>query len=49
MIVRRFLFETKCGEMLLSFLERRVGLAVVKADWLGDQRSGNPVVASEAR
>jgi hypothetical protein len=47
MFVRRFLFQTKLGEMLLVFLERKVGLAVVQADWLGAQRSGEPKHLSE--
>lgn len=47
MILRWLLFETKMGGLLLAFLERRAGLAVVMADWLGDQRSGEPVAAGE--
>ncbi len=47
MFVRWFLFETKVGEALLVFLERKIGLAVVQADWLGAQRSGQPAAASE--
>ena len=47
MFVRWFLFQTKVGELLLVFLERKVGLAVVQADWLGAQRSGQPKHLSE--
>lgn len=47
MFVRWFLFETKAGEVLLVFLERKVRLAVVQAEWLGAQRSGQPAAASE--
>ncbi len=36
-LLERFLFETKLGEWLLCQLERR-GLAIVKADWLAEQR-----------
>lgn len=32
MLVRRFLFETKIGEWLLTVIERRLGLCVVEAD-----------------
>ena len=47
MVVRWFLFETGFGELLLAFLERRIGLAVVSADWLGRQRSGRPKAVGE--
>ncbi len=47
MMLRQLLFETKMGELLLAFLERRVGLAVVRADWLGDHPSGKPVTGGE--
>ena len=36
------LFETKLGELLLSLLERRTGLAIVRSDWLSGQSSGRP-------
>ena len=49
MFVRRMLFETKMGELLLEFLEQQVGLAVVQADWLAVQRSGKPEAVREAR
>ena len=49
MMVRWFLFETKCGEWLLTILERRLGLAVVSAEWLAVQPGGEPVAASEVR
>jgi len=42
MLLRWLLFETKLGEMLLAFLERAAGLAVVNAEWLGTQPSGEP-------
>ena len=42
MIVRRFLFQTKLGEMLLALFERTTGLAVVHADRLGEERCGLP-------
>lgn len=42
MFLRWLLFETKAGELLLAFLEHRTGLAVVDAEWLGQQRSGVP-------
>ena len=47
MIVKWFLFETKVGLWLLALLERKVGLAVVNADWLGRQPSGWPVTTVE--
>ena len=43
MLLSRFLFETKIGEMLLVLLESRFGLAVVQAKALAEQRSGRPV------
>ena len=49
MVLRWLLLETKVGELLLAFLERRAGLAVVRADWLGAQSSGEPVAAGEVR
>ncbi len=49
MLVRKFLFETKLGELLLAFLERKAGLAVVQADWLDAQRSGEPKAAVEVQ
>jgi hypothetical protein len=42
MILRKLLFETKLGELLLVTLERKVGLAVVQADWLAVQPAGEP-------
>lgn len=47
MIVKWFLFETKVGLWLLALLERKVGLAVVSADWLGRQPSGFPTEAMD--
>jgi hypothetical protein len=40
MFLKRLLFETRIGELLLAFLERRLGLAVVQVDWLEVQSSG---------
>jgi hypothetical protein len=42
MLVRWFLFDTRVGEMLLVFLEKTAGLAVVNAEWLATQHSGEP-------
>jgi hypothetical protein len=49
MFIRRLLFETKLGELFLMFLEQKVGLAVVQADWLAVQRSAAPEAVREAR
>lgn len=49
MIVRWLLFETRLGEWLLIFLEQKIGLAVVSADWLAGQRSGEPMAAREVQ
>jgi hypothetical protein len=46
MIIRWVLFETKLGELLLVLLERHVGLAVVRADWVAEQCCGEPTSAS---
>jgi hypothetical protein len=48
-MIRWLLFETRVGEVLLVLLERHVGLALVQANWLADQRSGEPTAASEAQ
>jgi hypothetical protein len=45
MIIRWILFETQLGELLLVLLERHVGLAVVRADWLAEQGCGEPTSA----
>ncbi len=45
MIIRWILFETRLGEQLLVLLERHVGLAVVRVDWLAARRSGEPKAA----
>ena len=37
------------GEVFLVFLERRMGLAVVQAEWLAMQPSGEPAAVSEAQ
>ena len=49
MILRWLLFETRLGELLLVCLERYVGLAVVQADWLASQPSGQPRTMSEVQ
>jgi len=46
MVVKWFLFETRVGLFLLALLERKAGLAVVNADWLGRQSSGTPTMVS---
>jgi hypothetical protein len=46
-LLKWFLFETGVGELLLLWLERKAGLAVVRADWLGAQPSGRPIAGSE--
>ncbi len=46
MMVTKMLFETRIGEMLLAFLERKVGLAVVQAEWLVELPGGQPQVVS---
>lgn len=38
----KLLFETRLGQWLLSQLEKRAGLAIVKADWLGRQETTLP-------
>jgi len=49
MLLRWLLFETRMGEVFLVFLERRMGLAVVQAEWLAMQPSGEPAAVSEAQ
>jgi hypothetical protein len=49
MLIRWFLFETRVGHRLLALLERHVGVAVVSADWLAMQTSGQPSAAAESR
>jgi hypothetical protein len=49
MIVRWLLFETRLGELLLTILERKVGLAIVKVEWLAAQPAGEPKAASQAQ
>ena len=49
MLVRWFLFETSIGEFLLRVLERYIGLAIVQADWLAVQRSGEPRTVNEVQ
>jgi len=45
-LVRWFLFDTRLGELLLGLFEKATGLAVVHADWLGEQRCGMPRTVS---
>jgi hypothetical protein len=49
MALRWLLFQTRIGEMLLALLERRVGLALVHAEWLALQPGGEPKAVSEAK
>ena len=49
MALRWLLFETRIGEMLLAFLERKTGLAVVHAEWLALQPGGEPKAVSQAK
>ena len=49
MLVRWLLFETWIGGLLLLSLERCVGLAVVQADWLAVQRSGEPKTVTQVQ
>jgi len=46
-MIRWLLFETRLGEALLVLLERHVGLALVRVDWLAEQHSGEPTAAPE--
>lgn len=48
-MIKWMLFETRLGGLLLALLERKAGLAVVDAEWMGRQRSGKPVTATEAQ
>jgi len=48
MIVRWLLFETRLGELLLTILERKVGLAVVQIEWLAAQPAGEPKAVGKA-
>ncbi|MBN1810636.1 MAG: hypothetical protein JXA14_02250 [Anaerolineae bacterium] len=49
MLIRWFLFETRFGQWMLDQLERHVRLAVVSADWLAMQPSGQPRAGADAR
>jgi hypothetical protein len=42
MVLKWLLFETKVGELLLAFVERRAGLAVVNSEWLAGQSYSEP-------
>jgi hypothetical protein len=45
-MLKRFLFETKLGEALLTFLERKGGLALTAVDNLASEISGRPTATS---
>lgn len=47
--MRWVLFDTKIGELLLTLLERHVGLAVVQACWLAEQQCGEPKASTEGQ
>ena len=40
-MIRRLLFGTRAGELLLAALERWIGLAIVDSVWLADQLAGD--------
>ena len=42
-MIKRFLFHTGLGSLLVAALEKWAGLALVDAEWLGSQPSGMPV------
>lgn len=44
-MLRWLLFETRIGSRLLALFEQVTGLALVDADWLGNQSSGMPQAA----
>jgi hypothetical protein len=46
MLASWVLFGTKIGELLLTLLEQKAGLAVVQADWLAGCRSGKPTIVN---
>jgi hypothetical protein len=48
MIVRWLLFEARLV-VVLTNLERKVGLAIVQAKWLAAQTAGEPKAVSKAR
>ena len=41
-MLKRLLFETRAGSWLVALLERTTGLALVDAEWLGNQHSSVP-------
>jgi hypothetical protein len=49
MILRWLLFETKLGALFLTLLEKKAGLALVSAEWLGAQIAGVPKVLQDER
>ena len=42
MFIRKMLFETRMGELLLTILENKLGLAVVQAEWLANLPAVEP-------
>jgi hypothetical protein len=48
-MIRWLLFETKLGEALLVLIERHMGLALVQASWLAEQRTAEPTTAPELK
>ena len=48
-MLKRLLFETRVGEMLLTLLERKTGLAVVDANWLSHQSATAPTAMGESQ
>ena len=48
-MIKWALFETRLGELLLAFMERKMGLAVVDAECLGLQLCGEPKTVVEVQ
>ena len=44
-MLKHLLFETRLGETLLAFAERRIGIAIVDAGWLGHHRPAMTTVS----
>ena len=44
-MLKHLLFETRIGEALLAFVEKRLGIAVVDAGWLGHHRPAMTTVS----
>jgi hypothetical protein len=47
-MIKRLLFETKLGEVLLALLESKMHLAVIVVNDLANQRSGCPTARDAA-